>query len=75
MVFTISPDALFASFDTSTMQWKDAKLGISFETQEMMEETVLLLRFNCPDAECVYLGNGWGDLKLHTRATHGRLMW
>ncbi|KAJ7279657.1 hypothetical protein C8J57DRAFT_136041 [Mycena rebaudengoi] len=74
MVFTISPDALFASFDTSTMQWKDAKLGISFETQEMMEETVLLLRFNCPDAECVYLGNGWGDLKLHTRATHGRLM-
>ncbi|KAJ7453217.1 hypothetical protein FB451DRAFT_1145061 [Mycena latifolia] len=74
MVFTPSPDALFGSFDTATMPWKDAKLGVYFETQEMMEETLLLLRFNCPDAQCDYIGNSWSDLKLHVRATHGRLM-
>ncbi|KAJ7926223.1 hypothetical protein B0H13DRAFT_1973088 [Mycena leptocephala] len=74
MVFTPSADAVFASFETENMTWKDAKLSIYFETQEMMEETLLLLRFNCPDTECDYLGNSWSDLKLHTRATHGRLM-
>ena len=21
------------------------------------------------------MGNGWGDLRLHTRAVHGKLMW
>ncbi|KAJ2915232.1 hypothetical protein MD484_g5172, partial [Candolleomyces efflorescens] len=39
-----------------------------------MEETLILLRFNCPDSACDYLGNGWGDLKLHVRATHGKLL-
>ncbi|KAJ7268157.1 hypothetical protein B0H12DRAFT_1097299 [Mycena haematopus] len=74
MVFTPSPDALFESFETENMPYKDAKLAIYFETQEMMEETLLLLRFNCPDTECDYIGNSWSDLKLHVRATHGRLM-
>ncbi|KAJ7154119.1 hypothetical protein C8R46DRAFT_445387 [Mycena filopes] len=75
MMFTTSPDALFASFDTTVnTPYKDAKLSIHFETQEMMEETLLLLRFNCPDTECDYIGNSWSDLKLHVRATHGRLM-
>ncbi|KAF7326025.1 RING-type domain-containing protein [Mycena kentingensis (nom. inval.)] len=74
MVFTASPDALFASFETGSMGFKDAKLAIYFETQEMMEETLLLLRFNCPDPSCDFIGNGWSDIKLHVRASHGRLM-
>lgn len=41
----------------------------------MMEDTLILLRFNCPDKDCDYIANGWSDLKLHTRAAHGKLMW
>jgi hypothetical protein len=41
----------------------------------MMEETLILLKFNCPDPNCDYIGNGWADLKLHTRAVHGKLIW
>lgn len=57
------------------MAFKDAKLSVYFETRDMMEETLILLRFNCPDPDCDYIGNGWGDLKLHVRATHGKFMW
>ncbi|KAJ7065851.1 hypothetical protein C8F01DRAFT_1126790 [Mycena amicta] len=74
MVITTSPDAVFTAFNTASMPHKDAKLSMFFETQEMMEETLLLLRFNCPDPECDFIGNGWGDIKLHVRASHGRLM-
>lgn len=41
----------------------------------MMEETLILLRFNCPDSSCDFIGSGWNDLKLHVRGTHGRMIW
>ncbi|KAG6819490.1 hypothetical protein H0H93_011347 [Arthromyces matolae] len=74
VIFTTSAEEPFASYKPESIPYKDAKLSISFETQDMMEETLLLLRFNCPDSDCPYIGNGWGDLKLHVRATHGKLM-
>ncbi|KAF8810370.1 hypothetical protein BYT27DRAFT_7186816 [Phlegmacium glaucopus] len=74
VIFTASPDAPFSSYNPETMQFKDTKLSVYFETQEMMEDTLILLRFNCPDSECAYIGNGWGDLRLHVRATHAKLL-
>lgn len=75
MIFTTSPNAKFASFTPKDIPYKDSKLSIFFETQEMMEESLILLRFNCPDGSCDYIGSGWEDLKLHVRAIHGHLMW
>ena len=75
MVFTISADAPWSSYDPNSMPYKDAKLSISFETQEMMEDSLILLRFNCPESTCDYIANGWSDLKLHTRGTHGKVIW
>lgn len=40
-----------------------------------MEESLLILRFNCPEQECPYMAHGWGDLRLHVRAIHGKFMW
>ncbi|KAG6860250.1 hypothetical protein C0995_013700 [Termitomyces sp. Mi166 len=74
VIFTASAEESFSSYTPDSIPYKDTKLSIFFETQEMMEETLLLLRFNCPDSDCPYIGNGWGDLKLHVRATHGKLM-
>ncbi|TFY64671.1 hypothetical protein EVJ58_g2456 [Rhodofomes roseus] len=74
VIFTTSPDALWPSYTPDQVPYKDPKLSVSFETQEMMEDTLILLRFNCPDKDCDYIGNGWSDLKLHTRAAHGKLM-
>lgn len=75
VIFTVSPDATFSSFTPESIPYKDSKLAIHFETQEMMEDTLILLRFNCSNSDCDFIGSGWGDLKLHVRGTHGRLMW
>jgi E3 ubiquitin-protein ligase ZNF598 len=40
-----------------------------------MEETLILLHFNCPDSACDFTATGWGDLKLHIRSVHGKLLW
>ncbi|KIP08883.1 hypothetical protein PHLGIDRAFT_506983 [Phlebiopsis gigantea 11061_1 CR5-6] len=74
VVFTISADAPWSSYDPSSMPYKDAKLSILFETQEMMEDSLVLLRFNCPESTCDHIANGWSDLKLHTRGTHGKVI-
>ncbi|KAJ3570225.1 hypothetical protein NP233_g4545 [Leucocoprinus birnbaumii] len=74
VIFTESPEKEFSSYKPDDIPYKDAKLSIYFETSEMMEETLILLKFNCPEASCDYIGNGWADLKLHTRAVHSRLM-
>ncbi|TCD70278.1 hypothetical protein EIP91_004179 [Steccherinum ochraceum] len=74
VIFTVSPDALWESFTPDAIPYKDPKLSIGFETQEMMEDSLILLRFNCPDSSCDYIANGWSDLKLHTRASHGKVM-
>jgi hypothetical protein len=75
VIFTTSPDALFSSYTPDMIPQKDSKLMIRFETDDMMEETLILLRFNCPDSQCDYTATGWGDLKLHVRDTHKKMMW
>lgn len=35
-----------------------------------MEDTVLLLRYNCPDGDCDVACLGWPDLHRHVRAQH-----
>ncbi|TFL07380.1 hypothetical protein BDV98DRAFT_578801 [Pterulicium gracile] len=74
VILTESPDAGFASFSPESIPYKDSRLSIFFETQEMMDDALLLLRFNCADESCDYIANGWGDLRLHVRAAHNKLM-
>ncbi|KAH0826958.1 hypothetical protein J3R83DRAFT_4616 [Lanmaoa asiatica] len=74
VIFTTSPDTDFSSYTPDAIPYKDAKLAIFFETEDMMEETLILLRFNCSDPECDYTAPGWGDLKLHARAVHGKML-
>ncbi|THH11849.1 hypothetical protein EW145_g384 [Phellinidium pouzarii] len=74
VIFTTSPTTQFDEFKQDVMNFKDAKLSIVFETQEMMEDTLILLRFNCPDEECAFIAKGWNDLKVHARAMHGKVL-
>lgn len=76
VVFTLSPDAPFSSYTPESIPYKDEKLAISFETQEMMQESLFLLRYNCPDPSCDHrMAMGWNDLKLHVRDAHKKQMW
>lgn len=75
LIFTVSPTTQYEDYNTNEMNYKDSKLFIVFETQEIMEESLVFLRFNCPDEECVFVAKGWNDLKMHARASHGKLLW
>ena len=75
VIFTVSPDAPFLSYTPESAPFKDEKLAILFETEEMMQDCLVLLRFNCLDSSCDYTATGWHDLKLHVRGIHKKFMW
>jgi E3 ubiquitin-protein ligase ZNF598 len=65
----------FSDFSPDATPFADPKLGISFETQDMMDDTLALLRFNCPEQTCDAVASGWNDLKRHVNEEHGLVLW
>ncbi|GAA5988674.1 hypothetical protein JCM10908_003670 [Rhodotorula pacifica] len=86
VVFTGSDEKPFEDFKAEDTPFSDAKLGVLFETRAQLDDTLSLLRFNCPykpglsdpssaapddPAEaCQHILAGWSDLKRHVRSSH-----
>lgn len=75
LIFTSSSAREYDSFEPHELPFADRQLSVRFETQESLEETLILLRFNCPDGACEEARSGWGDLKSHVRRDHQKFMW
>ncbi|KAJ1594718.1 hypothetical protein NDA11_002315 [Ustilago hordei] len=74
LIFTSSPSKPFSSFAPTSIPYSDKKLPISFETKDALQETVLLLRFNCPHPDCHIACAGWKVYKSHVKREHNRLL-
>jgi len=75
VVFTDDPEKRFDDFIDTDFERSDDNLGIKFEKLEIFEDTVLLLRYNCPDGDCDVACYGWPDLHRHVRNVHHKVMW
>ena len=70
MIFTDDAAKRYEDFTDGDIASTDANNGIRYEKNEIMEDTVLLLRYNCPDGDCDVACLGWPDLHRHVRAIH-----
>lgn len=74
VIFTDDATKRYEDFTDSDFAHVDAGLGIKYEKPEIYEDTVLLLRYNCPDESCDVACLGWGDLHRHVRSAHKKVM-
>lgn len=74
VIFTDDAEKRFEEFQTNDFFRKDDNMGISYEKQEIFEDTVVLLRYNCPDPNCDAACLGWPDLHRHVRTVHQKVM-
>ncbi|KAE8552608.1 hypothetical protein TMatcc_008021 [Talaromyces marneffei ATCC 18224] len=74
VIFTDDPNKRFEDFKSTELSRTDTNLGIKYEKDEIYEDTVILLRYNCPDKECDVACMGWPDLHRHVKSKHGRSM-
>ncbi len=56
------------------MSSRDENIGIKFANEDIVGDTVPLLRYNCPDNSCDFAGLGWPDLHRHVRSAHHKKM-
>ncbi|TGZ79560.1 hypothetical protein EX30DRAFT_308693 [Ascodesmis nigricans] len=74
VIFTKDADKRFEEFTDSDIVARNDALGIKYEDQAICDDTTLLLRYNCPDANCDRACRGWPDLHRHVRQDHGLVM-
>lgn len=75
VVFTDDVSKNYEDFAAGDFFQSDDNLGIRFENAEILEDTRLLLQYNCPDSECDVACLGWPDLHRHVKTAHGKVMW
>ena len=74
MIFTDTSARRFEDFTDAAFVKIDKILGIKYEKDIILEDTVLLLRYNCPDDGCDVACLGWPDLHRHVKTKHGKVM-
>ncbi|GLA61703.1 hypothetical protein AtubIFM56815_002562 [Aspergillus tubingensis] len=74
VIFTDDHAKRYEDFKDSDFSQMDENLGIKYENNDIFEDTVLLLRYNCPDRGCDVACLGWPDLHRHVKSKHGRVM-
>lgn len=74
VIFTDEAEKRYEEYGAKDFFQTDGNLGISYEKQEIFEDTVLLLRYNCPDENCDVACMGWPDLHRHVRSVHHKVM-
>ncbi|KAG9290598.1 hypothetical protein G9A89_011561 [Geosiphon pyriformis] len=75
VIFTSDPEKPYQDYKLSEIQFIDEKLNISCETEQMFEDTMIILRYNCPDPRCeVFCEGGWAALKRHCKQVHNKFL-
>jgi E3 ubiquitin-protein ligase ZNF598 len=75
VIFTADGAKKFQEFTDQDFFKSDDNLGIKYQKPEIFEETLLLLRYNCPEPTCDVACLGWPTLHRHVKNVHHKLMW
>ena len=74
VIFTDDAMKRYEDFVEADFQETDEVLGIKYEQKEIHSDTLLLLRYNCPDETCDVACKGWPALHHHVRTIHHKVM-
>ncbi|KJZ80089.1 hypothetical protein HIM_00803 [Hirsutella minnesotensis 3608] len=74
VIFTDDAEKRFEEYSSQDITTTDSNIGIKYTKEDIVGDTVLLLRYNCPDGDCDFAGLGWPDLHRHVKTTHSKRM-
>jgi len=74
VIFTDNATKRYEDFVDADFQETDDTLGIQYEQKEIHADTILLLRYNCPDYSCDVACYGWPDLHRHVKSVHHKVL-
>ncbi|KAB8302506.1 hypothetical protein EYC80_005899 [Monilinia laxa] len=74
VIFTDNATKNYEDFSDEDISNTDPNIGIRYESNDIQEDTLLLLRYNCPDPNCDAACRGWPDLHRHVKSIHQKKM-
>ncbi|KAJ6445177.1 proline transporter [Purpureocillium lavendulum] len=74
VIFTDDAEKRFEDYSDRDITTTDTNIGIKYTNEDIVGDTVLLLRYNCPDPSCDFAGLGWPDLHRHVKSVHRKRM-
>ncbi|KAI0175505.1 hypothetical protein GGR52DRAFT_315287 [Hypoxylon sp. FL1284] len=74
VLFTDDATKRYQDYTDANVTSTDDNIGIRYTNEDIVGDTVLLLRYNCPDDSCDFAGLGWPDLHRHVRTAHHKKM-
>lgn len=74
VIFTDDATKKYEDYQSSDVTTTDENIGIRYTSEDIVGDTVLLLRYNCPESTCDFAGLGWPDLHRHVRSVHHKKM-
>ncbi|KAI1134041.1 hypothetical protein F5Y05DRAFT_399881 [Hypoxylon sp. FL0543] len=74
VIFTDDAVKRYQDYSDADVTSADDNIGIRYTNEDIVGDTVLLLRYNCPDDSCDFAGLGWPDLHRHVRSSHHKKM-
>ncbi|EFY88048.1 C2H2 finger domain protein, putative [Metarhizium acridum CQMa 102] len=74
VIFTDDAAKRFDDYTDKDITTTDSNIGIKYTNEDIVGDTVLLLRYNCPDESCDFAGLGWPDLHRHVKSVHRKRM-
>ncbi|KAI1097319.1 hypothetical protein F4804DRAFT_327956 [Jackrogersella minutella] len=74
VLFTDDATKRYQDYSDADVTSTDDNIGIRYTNEDIVGDTVLLLRYNCPDVSCDFAGLGWPDLHRHVRSAHQKKM-
>lgn len=74
VIFTDDASKRYEDYSDAEFKKTDDVLGIKYVQEEIHNDTVLLLRYNCPDVSCDIACWGWPDLHRHVKSVHHKIL-
>lgn len=74
VIFTDDATKRYEDYVDADFQETDGTLGIKYEQTEIYHDTLLLLRYNCPENSCDIACRGWPDLHRHVKVDHQKVL-
>jgi hypothetical protein len=70
VIFTDNATKRYEDFSDADIATSDDNIGIRYENDSIRDDTLILLRYNCPDGDCDVACLGWPDLHRHVKSVH-----
>lgn len=75
VIFAADEEKKYDQYSDADFVQTDVNLGIKYTTEAINQDTLLLLRYNCPEPTCDVQCHGWKALHAHVRAAHNQYLW